>query len=100
VSRILALLIMMTSSAAFAEQLPVPPLPPDNPPLEQSAPVPDPDARAPLVSASEQAQVAVKFYRFNPPNPSLGFAPGSRYQTSEDRKPIQTPGFSVSVPVQ
>jgi hypothetical protein len=100
VSRILVILIMMAGSAAFADPLPVPPLPPDNPPLEQSAPVPNPDARAPLIPTSEHAQVAVGFYRFNPPNPSMGFAPGSRYQTSEDRKPIQTPGFSVSVPVQ
>jgi hypothetical protein len=99
-SRILAILIMMAGSAAYAEQLPVPPLPPDNPPLDQSAPIPNPDARAPFGSGSEQSRVNVKFYRFNPPNPSMGFAPGSRYQTSEDRKAIQTPGFSVSVPVQ
>ena len=32
--------------------------------------------------------------------PSVGFAPGSRYQTTEDRKPIQTPGFSISVPLK
>jgi hypothetical protein len=99
-SRILAILILISGSTAFADELPVPPLPPQNRPLDQTAPVPDLDAHAPLVPLSDGPSVNVRFYRFNPPNPSMGFAPGSRYQTSEDRKPIQTPGFSVSVPVQ
>lgn len=99
-SRIFFILILMSGSAAFAEDLPLPPLPPENPPVDQTAPVPDLDARAPLVPASEQPTVNVKLYRYNPPETSMGFAPGSRYQSTEDRKAIQTPGFSVSVPVR
>jgi hypothetical protein len=90
----------MPGSAAFAEELPVPPLPPENPPLGQTAPVPNLDARVPGVPLSQETTVRVKFYDYHPPNTSLGFAPGSRYQSGEERKPIQTPGFSVSVPVQ
>jgi hypothetical protein len=99
-SRILVILILMSGSAAFAEDLPVPPLPPDNPPLDQSAPIPNRDARVPFNADSERARVDVKFYRAAPPETSLGFAPGSRFQSTEDRKPIQTPGFLVSVPMQ
>ena len=99
-SRILLILILMSGSAAFAEDLPVPPLPPDNPPLDQSAPVPNPDARAPLIANSEHVKVNVKFYHADTPDSSLGFAPGSRIQLPEDRKPIQTPGFLISVPMQ
>jgi hypothetical protein len=99
-SRILLILILMSGSAAFAEDLPVPPLPPDNPPLDQSAPVPNRDARVPFVAGSDRAEVNIKFYRADPPDPSLGFAPGSRFQSTEDRKPIQTPGFLISVPMQ
>jgi hypothetical protein len=44
--------------------------------------------------------VAVRMYRSKAPDPSRGFAPGSRYESTEDRNPIQTPGFSVSVPLR
>lgn len=98
--RALLVLILMSGSAAFAEDLPVPPLPPDNPPLDQNAPVPNLDARAPFVANQEQVKVNVKFYHADTPDSSLGFAPGSRIQLPEDRKPIQTPGFMVSVPMQ
>ncbi len=98
--RILLITLMFAASPALAEDLPLPPIPPDNPPVDESAPVPNFDARAPLPPSSEQASVNVKLYRADPPDPSLGFLPGSRFQNSEDRKPIQTPGFSVTVPLK
>ena len=30
----------------------------------------------------------------------LGYAPGSHFATSEEKRPIQTPGLSVQVPLQ
>jgi hypothetical protein len=99
-TRMLWLCLMIAGAPAFAEELPLPPIPPESPPIGEAAPTPDVDARAPLTPASEQASVNVRLYRSNPPDPSLGFAPGSRFQTSEDRKPIQTPGFSVVVPLR
>jgi hypothetical protein len=92
--------LLLSGSLAFADELPVPPMPPDNPPADDTAPVPNVDARAPMVPLSERPSVDVKLYRSSPPDPSLGFAPGSRYQSTEDRKPIQTPGLSVSVPLR
>jgi hypothetical protein len=103
-SVILGTLILLgmssASVAALAEQLPVPPIPPDNLRFAETAPVPDPDAQAPVTAASDEPSVDVRLYRSNAYDPSLGFAPGSRFQTNEDRKPIQTPGFSISVPLK
>ena len=82
-----------------AEELPLPPLPPVHPPLAEVAPVPNVDARVPVTAASDAPSFDVRLYRARPYAPGMGFAPGSRYQTNEDRKPIQTPGISVSVPL-
>lgn len=98
--RILFVFAIIVSSPVFAEDLPVPPIPPDSLALSETAPIPDLDARVPFTPASERPSVDVKFFRNQPPDPSMGFAPGSRYQSSEDRKPIQTPGLSVSVPLR
>jgi hypothetical protein len=90
----------MVSIGAMAEELPVPPIPPEHPPLAETAPVPNPDAQAPITAASDEPSFDVRLYRARPYDPGMGFAPGSRYQTSEDRKPIQTPGLSISVPLK
>lgn len=99
-TRMLWLCLLTAGAPAFAEELPVPPVPPDNPPISEAAPTPDFNARGPVAPASEGASVNVRLYRSNPPDPSRGFAPGSRFQTAEERKPIQTPGFSVTVPLR
>jgi hypothetical protein len=91
---------MLTSSVALADDLPVPPIPPEHPPLAETAPVPDADATAPVVAASNEPSFDVRLYRARPYDPGMGFTPGSRYQDSEDRKAIQTPGFSISVPLK
>ncbi len=85
---------------AVARELPVPPIPPEHAVTTDIAPVPDVNAQAPVAPASEDPSVKVKLYREKILDPSLGFTPGSRYQNSEDRKPIQTPGLSVSVPLR
>ena len=86
--------------SAMAQGLPVPPVPPANPPADEAAPVPNADAHPPAVRLTEGLSVNVRLYRAKSYDPSLGFAPGSRYQSTEDRKPIQTPGLSVSVPLK
>jgi len=85
---------------ATADNLPVPPIPPEHPLLAEVAPVPNLDARVPVTAASDSPTFDVRLYRARPYDPGMGFAPGSRYQTSEDRKPIQTPGVSISVPLE
>lgn len=99
-NRILLICLIIVTSPALADGLPVPPLPPDHPPPGETAPIPDLGARVPLTPSSERPSVDVRLYRATPPDPSLGFAPGSRYQSAEDRKLIQTPGFSISVPLE
>jgi hypothetical protein len=96
------LLVVFTANASFAmaEDLPLPPLPPEHPPQAEAAPVPNVDAQAPVTPTSESPSVNMKMYRASMYDPGVGFAPGSRYQSSEDRKPIQTPGFSVDVPLK
>jgi hypothetical protein len=93
-------LLMGIGSAAIAEDLPVPPIPPNIAPIADAAPVPNPDAEAPVTPSSDEPSVNVRLYRVRMYDPSAGFVPGSRYQSSEDRKPIQTPGLSISVPLK
>jgi hypothetical protein len=90
---------LLVGSAA-AQDLPTPPVPPDHPPQADGAPVPNIDAQAPLQVKEEGTSVNVMLYRAHYFDPSMGFAPGSKYQSSEDRKAIQTPGFSVTVPLK
>jgi len=80
--------------------LPLPPMPPDHLAVTEDAPVPDADARAPAPTQVQGAKVSLEMYRASRFDPSLGFAPGSRFQTAEDRKPIQTPGVSVRIPLK
>jgi hypothetical protein len=91
---------VMSTAGAMTEELPIPPLPPDNPPPGDIAPVPNVDARAPIEPYSTSPTVDIRLFRARPYEPGMGFAPGSRYQTSEDRKPIQTPGLGIRVPLQ
>ena len=87
-------------SFAMADDLPVPPAPPDHLPLADAAPVPNADAEAPVAPTSAEPSVNIRLYRANIYDPGVAFVPGSRYQSSEDRKPIQTPGLSISVPLK
>ncbi len=96
----LVALFLALAPWAKAEDLPIPPLPPANLPVNEAAPVPDVDAVGPIAPASDKTTVNVKLYRNRMYDPSVGFVPGSRFQTAEDRKPIQTPGFSISVPLK
>jgi hypothetical protein len=80
--------------------LPLPPLPPADQPFSTAAPVPDDNVQGPLAEVSSGPSVALRFYRAPLFDPGDGFTPGSRYQMPEDRKAVQTPGFSVSVPLK
>jgi hypothetical protein len=91
---------MAAATVALAEELPVPPMPPDHPPEADAAPVPNLNAQAPVAPESEKPSLNMKMYRASMYSPGVGFTPGSRYQSSEDRKPIATPGFSIDVPLK
>jgi hypothetical protein len=62
--------------------------------------MPDPDMRGPLVLAPQGAQVGLSNFRLRQHDQSLGYAPGSHFQSSEEKRVIQTPGLTVRVPLQ
>ena len=97
---LLLLTALLVSSGALAEDIPVPPIPPVVGYKSEAAPVPDVDAQAPFTATPATPSINVKLYRAPTYDPSVGFAPGSRFQTTEDRKAIQTPGFTVTVPLK
>jgi hypothetical protein len=90
---------MTFSPFAMADELPVPPIPPRVPPLADAAPVPNVNAEAPVRPDSNGPSVNVRLYRAKTYDPSVGFVPGSRFESTEDRKAIQTPGLSIDVPL-
>jgi hypothetical protein len=97
---LILLMGLATAAAAPGPDLPIPPIPPKRPPTDVAAPVPDSDVRAPLVIASEDPRVQIRNFRVDRYDQSRGFLPGSRYESSEERKGIQTPGLSVTVPLR
>jgi len=86
--------------AAAPAPLPLPPIPPAQPPSEQLAPTPDRGAQAPWVPPTDGVRVRPQDFRAQLLTQGLGYVPGSQFQSSEDRRPIQTPGLSVQVPLQ
>lgn len=93
-------MFLTVAAGTMANELPIPPPPPAHPPSGETAPVPNLDVHAPIAPVSDEPRVDVRMFRARSYDPSLGFAPGSRYQSSEDRKAIQTPGFSINVPLR
>jgi hypothetical protein len=92
--------LAVISMAAGPAPLPLPPIPPAHPPREQLAPTPDRSAQAPWVAPDDGVRVRPQDFRAQLPTQGLGYTPGSQFQSSEDKRPIQTPGLSVQVPLQ
>lgn len=97
--RVALCILLALSGEAAAAALPLPPTPPATPPLNEAAPVPDFTQRGPS-AARDSVQVGVQVMRSERPDTSLAFTPGSRYQPYEERKPLQTPGIRITVPLQ
>jgi hypothetical protein len=79
--------------------LPLPPPLPANPPDDLAAPMPDVNSEFPAPGESSTSW-ALRIYRMQEYGTGEGYIPGSEYQSPEQRKPMQTPGFSVTVPLQ
>jgi len=95
-----ALVLLATTAARPAPALPEPPIPPANPPTDETAPVPDRDIRAPVNGSQNGVEVNLQDFRNNRYDQSPGYSPGSQFETNEDKRPIQTPGLTVRVPLQ
>jgi hypothetical protein len=100
IRRVCSGLAMVVSVAAAPAPLPLPPIPPPHPPPEQLAPTPDRGAQAPWVPPSDGVRVRPQDFRAQLLTQGLGYTPGSRFQSNEDKRPIQTPGLSLQVPLQ
>ena len=107
-SRVGWLLVAFIATAAAGQKqssplslpLPLPPKPPAHPPVDRGAPVPDLHISAPREGPSPLPNIVVRDFRMNDYNQSLGYTPGSKFETSEDKRSIQTPGLSLRVPLQ
>jgi hypothetical protein len=91
--------LLLIGSPAMAETLPVPPEPPAQITQSQSAPVPDPDADGRVPREELHSYVEIRNFRSPTAAPGHGFTPGSQFRSPEDRKAIQTPGVSFTVPI-
>lgn len=84
---------------AWAQRLPVPPVPPANPPNADLAPRPNRDILPPLQGQAGM-RVRPEVFSAERPDTSMAFTPGSRFQASDERRPLQTPGLRLTVPLQ
>ena len=96
----LAVALSVPVAVAWAQSLPIPPIPPANRPPEQAAPMPNNNIRDPALTANTEVTLRPEFYRATRPDTSYGFTPGSRFQTNDEKRPLQTPGFRLTVPLQ
>jgi hypothetical protein len=92
--------LLATAGAGPPNSLPIPPIPPAHPPTDQSAPVPDRDSQAPPDNAGQGPRVSLRDFRVRRFNQGLGYTPGSQFETSEEKRTIQTPGLTVQVPLR
>ncbi|HTW72412.1 MAG TPA: hypothetical protein VME47_21205 [Acetobacteraceae bacterium] len=91
-------LLLVATSRSW---LPLPPPLPADPPTDQAAPVPNDNLAPPSINgASPHSTVAVRVYPMHEYNTGDGYIPGSAYESPEARKPLQPPGFLVTVPLQ
>lgn len=96
----LALLLgLATIAAGPPPPLPVPPIPPAHPP-DQAAPMPDTEAHGPAPEIAQGPKLSVTDFRVRNYDQSQGYAMGSHFQTSEDKRVIQTPGLTLRLPLQ
>jgi hypothetical protein len=98
--RALVFTFLVAAAPAMAEPLPEPPMPPARIPDPDMAPTPDRDARTGDGPEAQHTSVEIKLFRSPQGDTGMAFSPGSRFRTPEDRKPIQTPGVSFTVPIE
>jgi hypothetical protein len=98
--RLVALLGFGLLVGAAAPSLPLPPTPPTNPPTSEPAPVPESDLTSQGSAAPRGMQVNLQMFTLREYGNGLAYIPGSAYESPVERKPLQTPGLTVSVPVR
>ncbi len=90
-----------STNAVSSRRRPVPPVPHAGTRLATPAPLPDRDARPPPdPDSSPHTKVNVTDFRQPNIDADAGYPYGSRFRTPEDAKPIQTPGFTLTIPLR
>jgi len=89
--------LLVTAPRSF---LPLPPPLPFDPPTDRAAPVPNDTVTAPDSTPPAESTFALTIYPMREYNTGEGFIPGSAYQSPEERKPLQPPGFLVTIPLR
>jgi hypothetical protein len=90
-----------STKAGLSRRIPIPPVPHANTPLTGAAPVPDRDAQPPPgPNASPHTKVTPTDFRLPNINADAGYPSGSRFRSPQDTQPIQTPGFTVTIPLR
>lgn len=101
-TRVIAVLLssVLLAGAGPQSALPVPPPLPPDPPTDHAAPVPNANLQTPSGLAQDPKALALRIYRMPEVGPRDGYIPGSAYESPEQRKPMQPPGFIVTVPLK
>jgi hypothetical protein len=89
------------AKAVLSRRTPVPPIPHASTQLATPAPMPNRDARPPPdPNSSPHTKVSVTDFRPPKVDTDAGFPYGSRFRSPKDIQPIQTPGFTVAIPLR
>ena len=83
-----------------ADDFPIPPIPPEHPPTDQSAPVPDTSLTAPLgPPPSQGAQLRPDFFGRKLYNNGQGYVPGSTIEGQQEQREKPIPGVNLKLPL-
>ena len=89
------------AKAVLSQRTPVPPFPPAGAQRARLAPMPDRDFQPPPdPSSSPQTKVSPTDFRLPKVDTDAGYPYGSQYRSPENMKPIDTPGFTLTVPLR
>jgi hypothetical protein len=94
-----AILLAGVLVGAAKSSLPLPPTPPKHVPAGEAAPVPDGSLLA-SEPGTRTTEFNLRIFSLQEHDGGLAFIPGSAYAAPVDRKFMQTPGFTVSLPMQ
>ena len=92
---------LLIAAASARDELPVPPIPPDRHPADETAPIPDVNAHGPAEAAESRFRLAPSLYRHEKTfTPGEGYMPGSSFKENEqERLSKPTPGLDLRVRV-
>ena len=90
-----------STKAGLSRRTPIPPVPHASTRLARPAPLPDQDALPPP-DPNSSPHTKISVIDLHPPtvDTDAGFPYGSRLRYPQDTRPIQTPGFTLTIPLR